>query len=88
MDIHLSGFGIDWPAFMRDNRNVRMEQPARSESEYNAKEAAFLRSLLDRPTFFHTEFFRKRHEQRARENIEHYLEMKKPLKPGVAPPTT
>ena len=83
VDIDLSGFGIDWPGFMRDNRNVRAEQPDRPESEYYAKEEAFLRSLLDRPTVFRTEFFRERHERRARENIERYLGIKKPLKPGV-----
>ena len=70
VDIDLSGFGLPWEEFLRDSRAVRAEYPHVPDSEFEAQQKKFLESLAARPVFCFTEFFRDRHEARARENIE------------------
>ena len=70
VDIDLSSFGLPWEEFLRDSRAVRAEFPHVSDAEFYPKQKKFLESLVARPEFCFTEFFRDRHETRARENIE------------------
>ena len=70
VDIDLSSFGLPWEEFLRDSRAVRAEFPHVSDAEFYPKQKKFLESLVARPEFCFTEFFRDRHEARARENIE------------------
>ena len=86
VDIDLSSFGLPWPEFLGNSHDLRAEQPAQPDEEYYQSQESFLRSLLDRPVFCFTEFFRARHEQTARDNIARYLRMEKPLKPSASLP--
>ena len=70
VDIDLSSFGLSWEEFLRDSRAVRAELPHVSDAEFCPRQKKFLESLVARPEFCFTEFFRDRHEARARENIE------------------
>ena len=70
VDIDLSSFGLPWEEFMRDTRAVRAEYPHVPDSEFRPQQKKFLEFLAARPVFCFTEFFRHRHEARARKNIE------------------
>ena len=74
VDIDLSSFGLPWPQFLRDSQAVRDESCHLDDAQFYPGQARFLRSLLERPNFCHTQFFRQRHEAQARENIARYLE--------------
>ena len=73
VDIDLSSFGLPWDRFITDSIAVRDEFAHLSDAEFFPKQRDFLRSLLARDSFCYTEFFRRRHEQQARRNIEGYL---------------
>ena len=70
IDIDLSSFGLPWEEFLRDSRAVRAELPHLTDAEFHPRQRKFLESLLSRPVFCFTEFFRDRHQARARANIE------------------
>ena len=70
VDIDLSSFGLPWEEFLRDSRAVRAELPHLPDAEFCSKQQKFLESLVARSEFCFTDFFRDRHEARARENIE------------------
>ena len=70
VDIDLSSFGLPWEEFLRDSRAVRAELLHVSDAEFYPRQKQFLESLAARFEFCFTEFFRDRHEARARENIE------------------
>ena len=74
VDIDLSSFGLPWDRFLRDSVAVREEFPHLSDAEFYPRQRHFLQSLLDREAFCYTDFFRGRHEERARSNISQYLE--------------
>ena len=69
VDIDLSSFGRPWEEFLDDSRAVRAELAHVPDAEFYPKQRKFLGSLAARPEFCFTEFFRERHEARARENI-------------------
>ena len=70
VDIDLSSFGLPWEEFLRDSLAVREEFPLVPDAEFYPRHRKFAESLVARPAFCFTEFFRDRHEARARENIE------------------
>ncbi len=74
VDIDLSSFGLPWERFLRDSVAVREEFPHIPDAEFYARQIEFLGMLLARPRFCFTEFFRARHERRARANIRRYLD--------------
>lgn len=74
VDVDLSGFGMDWESFSRDSEAVRKEFAHLADEVFYAGQASFLRSLLDRPRFYFTDFFRDRYEESARRNIGRCLE--------------
>ena len=77
VDIDLSSFGLPWEEFLRDSLAVRGEFPLVPDAEFYPRHRKFVGSLVARPAFFFTEFFRDRHEARARENIERlYAELR------------
>ena len=69
LDIDLSSFGRPWEEFMHDSRAVRAELAHLPDAEFASRQRKFLEMLAARPAFCFTEFFRGRHEARARENI-------------------
>ena len=73
VDIDLSSFGLPWEEFRRDTQAVRDELPHLSDEEFFPRQHRFLRMLLGRERFFATDFFRRRYERRARDNIERLL---------------
>ena len=75
MDIDLAGFGASWEEFMRHGALLREEFAAQSDDEYQAGQLNFLRRLARRRWFFSTDYYRERHETRARENLDRLLAM-------------
>jgi len=73
VDIDLSSFGLPWQRFLRDSVAVREEFPHMSDAQFYPRQREFLAGLLAREHFCATDFFRKRHETRARRNITRYL---------------
>ena len=73
VDIDLSSFGLPWDEFLRDSLAVRAEFAMVPDAEFYPRHRKFTESLLARPHFCFTEFFRERHEARARENVERIL---------------
>jgi len=73
-DIDLASFGCPWECFLRDSSAVKAEFSGTEEEYYRGKEA-FLRAMLDRSRIFLTDFFNRRYEQQARENIGRLLDM-------------
>ncbi len=73
VDIDLSGFGLPWQEFIADSAAVRAEFSHQSDAEFIPRHRAFIESLLKRKEFCFTAFFREKHEQIARSNIERYL---------------
>jgi predicted metal-dependent HD superfamily phosphohydrolase len=74
VDIDLSSFGLPWPAFRRDSNAVRNEYVHVPDKQFYPAQIRFLRSLLARPSFFFTEFFRNRYEQTAKDNITRHID--------------
>ena len=70
VDIDLSSFGLPWEEFLRDSIAVREEFMHVPDAEFYPRHRKFVESLVARPAFCFTEFFRDRHEAQARENIE------------------
>ena len=73
-DIDLASFGCPWECFLRDSSAVKAEFTGTEEEYYRGKEA-FLRTMLGRSRIFLTDFFNRRYEQQARENIGRLLDM-------------
>jgi len=73
IDIDLSSFGLPWAAFEQDSAAVREEYGFVPDADYFEQRIRFLESLLARPTFFLTAFFRTRYERAARRNITRHL---------------
>lgn len=69
VDIDLSSFGRPWEEFLSDSRAVRAEMAHLSDAEFYPRQRRFLESLAARSRFCFTDFFRERHEDRARRNI-------------------
>lgn len=74
VDIDLSGFGLPWEDFRRDSEAVREEFAGVPDEEFFRGHVGFLRSLVERPRFYSTRFFRERYETQARENIRRYID--------------
>ena len=73
VDIDLSSFGLPWEEYLRDSIAVREEFPCVPDAEFYRGQRKFMQSLVARPSFCFTGFFRDRHEARARENVERFL---------------
>ena len=73
VDIDLSSFGLPWEEFLRDSIAVREEFLHVPDAEFYPRHRKFVESLVARPAFCFTEFFRDRYEAQARENIERLL---------------
>ncbi len=73
VDIDLSSFGLPWPEFLTDSKAVRAEFSHLSDADFYPGQCRFFEMLLAREHFCFTDFFRRRHEHRARENIQRYL---------------
>ncbi len=73
VDIDLSSFGLPWPQFLTDSKAVREEFSHLSDAEFYPSQCRFFEMLLAREHFCFTDFFRQRHEQQARENIQRYM---------------
>jgi len=69
VDIDLAGFGRPWAEFRSTTDLIRAESPHRSDGEFAAGLAPFLRSLVARPRMFATDWFRERCEAAARRNV-------------------
>jgi len=69
VDIDLSSFASSWDKFVRDSDNIRSENDHLADGVFYPKQVSFLRSLLERPSIFHSDYFYARYERIARLNI-------------------
>jgi predicted metal-dependent HD superfamily phosphohydrolase len=56
-----------------DSKNLRAEEPERSDEDYYRAKVRFHRSLLKRTRLFNTAPFQLRYESQGRENLERFL---------------
>lgn len=68
-DIDLAILGQPEAAFDEYERQVRAEYAGVAEPAFRAGRSAILRSFLDRPSIYGTEFFRSKYEAAARRNL-------------------
>jgi predicted metal-dependent HD superfamily phosphohydrolase len=71
-DIDLASLGCPWECYLRDTGHLRAEFRG-SDQDYCRIKRVFLESMLDRPRIFLTDFFYRRYEQLARENLRRFL---------------
>ena len=69
VDIDLSIFGQPESAFNEYERQIRKEFGWISDNLFNVKRLELMKSFLDRPTIYATQFFRCKYEVQARKNI-------------------
>ena len=73
VDIDLSSFALPWEEFKQDSQAVREEYAHVKDEDFFPNQLTFLRSLLDRPRFYVTDFFYACCETSARENLQRHL---------------
>ncbi len=73
VDIDLSSFGLSWERFQEDGINVRKEQRHLSDQEFYQKQMKFQESLLNRARFYFSDYFYRRFEEKARDNLTRHL---------------
>jgi predicted metal-dependent HD superfamily phosphohydrolase len=73
VDIDLSILGRPRAAFDEYETNIRNEYHFVPQDRYRSARSAILRSFLDRPSIYSTDFFRQKYESRARANLERSL---------------
>jgi len=73
-DIDLASFGCPWECFLNDNAAVKAEFQGPDENYYRGKRG-FLEALLERPKIFLSDFFHRRYEGQARDNIGRLLNL-------------
>jgi predicted metal-dependent HD superfamily phosphohydrolase len=69
LDIDLSILGQHPDVFALYERGIRAEYSWVPRTQYCTKRVAILEHFLNRPTIYHTQFFRNQLEVRARENL-------------------
>lgn len=73
VDIDLSSFGMPWPQFLRDSKNVRNERLDIPDHEFYTKQCGFQKALLERPKFFQSDYFFEHYEDQARRNLTEFF---------------
>ncbi len=73
VDIDLAGFGAPWDEFMCKGALIRAEFPDQTDAEFYAKQVPFLQRLQQRPNMFATDYYRKRYEATAQDNLRRLL---------------
>lgn len=69
VDIDLSSFGQSESKFDKNGQQIRKEYDWVPEDAFVAGRSAILKSFLDRPNIYATQFFRNKYETQARRNI-------------------
>jgi predicted metal-dependent HD superfamily phosphohydrolase len=69
VDIDLSILGRSKDAFDEYETNIRKEYHFVPHDRYRSARSAILRSFLDRPAIYSTDFFQRKYENRARANL-------------------
>ena len=75
VDIDLSSFGLPWTEFLRDSKKVRAEMSHMSDAEYYQKQTSFQMALLNKPSFFNSDYFCKHYETQARSNLDNLFKL-------------
>jgi predicted metal-dependent HD superfamily phosphohydrolase len=73
-DIDLAILGRPAEAFDEYERQVRIEYAWVPEPAFRAGRAAILKSFLDRPSIYGSDFFRRKYEESARRNLQDALQ--------------
>jgi predicted metal-dependent HD superfamily phosphohydrolase len=73
VDIDLAILGREPTRFAEYEQQIRQEYHWVSTEQFKQGRGQVLRSFLERPTIYHTDYFRQHFEPQARENIQHSL---------------
>ena len=73
-DVDLSVLGRPAEAFDEYERQIRVEYAWVPEPAFRTARAAILKSFLDRPSIYGSEFFRRKYEESARRNLSSSLQ--------------
>jgi predicted metal-dependent HD superfamily phosphohydrolase len=83
LDIDLSILGKPAREYDQYEQKIRSEYSFVSESEYRDARASILQTFLNRPSIYTTEYFVKKYEQQARENLQRSIsDLRKSLTSG------
>lgn len=69
LDLDLCGLGSDWDTYCINTDNIRKEYDHLSKTEFITGRVAWIRSMLDRPSIFTTDWGRQEFERQARINL-------------------
>ncbi|TAN57331.1 N-methyl-D-aspartate receptor NMDAR2C subunit [Patescibacteria group bacterium] len=73
VDIDLSSLGKPWTEFLRDSKNIREEYSFIPDEIFYPERAKILQRFLKRPSIFLTQFFHKKYEEQARDNLTRWI---------------
>jgi predicted metal-dependent HD superfamily phosphohydrolase len=74
VDVDLSSFSLPFARFIADGKDIRKEFVTLTNNEFILGQNKFLQRLLDRPSFYSTEYFLTHYENYAQENIQKLVE--------------
>ena len=75
LDFDLSILGTDWPVYLQYSQQIRREYHIYPDLLYRPGRRKALTHFLERPEIFHTPYFRRQFEQKARQNLTKEIEM-------------
>ncbi len=73
VDIDLMSFALPSEQFLENSHKVRRESAHLSDAEFYPGQIRFMRSLVNRKRFFHTDYINFHYEASARRNVDSYL---------------
>lgn len=73
VDIDLSSLGKPWEEFFLNSQRIREEYSHVSDDDFRADRRMFFQKLLMRPTLYLTQYFHRKYEEQARENLEKWI---------------
>lgn len=73
VDIDLSSLGKPWEEFVLDSYLIRLERRHIPEKDFHIDRGIFFQKLLMRPTVYLTQYFHRKYEAQARENLEKWI---------------
>jgi len=75
LDFDLSILGTDWETYNDYISNIRKEYAIYPDFVYNNGRKKVLKHFLDRQTLYFTDYYQKRYESQARENLKREIEL-------------
>ena len=74
VDIDLSSLGKPWGNFVLNSKHIREEYSHVSDTDFRIGRGKFIQKFLKRQTIYFTQYFYKKYEIQARENLERWIQ--------------